>query len=86
MSILTDPVWQVSLGIALSVAMTIRAWIGHRTAVAREQARTERLHTAIDGTDPRHRPDILRACNGLEYPPSVPQEITQDDLTKEPPA
>lgn len=84
MSAFTDPVWQISLGIAFTVALTIRAWITHRTTLARERARTDRLHAAIDGTDPRHRPDILRACHGLECPAPEPADPPEPDSAPSP--
>lgn len=60
------PTLQVLVVLAITLAAVVRAWMSHRTAVAQERARTERLRTAIKGTDPLHRPDIVRACNGLE--------------------
>lgn len=62
--------------IATPIALIFRAWFLHRTAVAREQARTERMRRALASTTPAERAEILRALQGLE---SGPPEQLDDD-------
>lgn len=60
--------------VATPVALTLRAWFLHRTAVAKERARTERLRRALASTTPAERAEILRALHGLEAGPSQPAD------------
>ena len=52
-----------------------RYWFLHRTTVARERARTERMDRALDSTTPAERAEILRALRELEAAPAERSEI-----------
>ncbi|TQL75552.1 hypothetical protein FB566_1059 [Stackebrandtia endophytica] len=52
--------------LAVPTAMAIRHWFHYRTTVAKEAAKSARLHTAINGTDPNLRSEIIRACSTME--------------------
>ncbi|SDE09064.1 hypothetical protein [Glycomyces harbinensis] len=60
--------------LATPIALTSRAWFLHRTAVARERARTERMQQALASTTPAERAAILRALHGLEAGASGPTD------------
>lgn len=65
--------------VATPIALTFRYWFLHRTAVAREQARTERMRQALRSTVPAERAEILRALRGLEAGPSDQPDRLDDD-------
>lgn len=48
--------------VVASVALVIRAWIGHRTTKVREQAKTERLGRLLADSTPAERASIIRAA------------------------
>jgi hypothetical protein len=71
---------QVTLAITLSGTAILRAWITYRKFTVHEHSRTERLSTAISGSQPEQRPDIIRACSELEngagpLPPTEKKEV-----------
>ncbi|WP_026922954.1 hypothetical protein [Glycomyces arizonensis] len=62
-----------------SIALVVRAWIGHRTTKVREaakterireRAKTERLHRLLKDCTPAERARIIRAARRRESPDS----------------
>jgi hypothetical protein len=87
MSIPIDHTTLIVTTLTVTLAMTVRAWYRHRETVAREAARTDRLQAAIKGTNPKHRPEILRACGELEnqrFPPSPMSSLRTPDERSDP--
>ena len=85
MSVLTNPITPAVVAAALVALGTVRAWFYHRSTVIRERAQTERLQAALDGTDPKIRPDVLRACNGLHSPLAIQSDSEPDPESGEKP-
>ena len=62
----THPVFPIILAFFISGGAVLRAWISYRRVEIREKSRTERFSSAIDGSRPDERPEIIRACSELE--------------------
>ncbi|GAA4900066.1 hypothetical protein LX16_0647 [Stackebrandtia albiflava] len=60
-------------------ATIIRARIEYETTVAREKARSERLRYSLQDTDPRNRPQVLKAYRSGQ--PPTPPAPTEPDTT-----
>lgn len=57
---------RIVVAIGLPATAGLRAWFSYRTTVIKERGRNRRLDTAIGGTAPDQRPEILRAIGELE--------------------
>lgn len=68
---------RVVAALALPAAVVVRAYFSYRTIVVKERSRNRRLDTAIGGTAPGQRPEILRAIGVLEGAAS-PVESDED--------
>lgn len=51
-----------------SIALVVRAWIGHRTTKVREQAKTERFGRLFADCTPAERARIIRAARRSDNP------------------
>ena len=61
-----NPAAQILLRLAVSGAAVLRAWIAFRRTEVTQKARTDRLSSAIEGTSPEQRSEIIRACGEME--------------------
>ncbi|GLZ79283.1 hypothetical protein Afil01_40900 [Actinorhabdospora filicis] len=66
MSLLTEILTGVA---AAPVTAAVAAYFRYRLTRVREQNKTARLTTALDGTDPAQRAAIIEACGSLERTP-----------------
>lgn len=57
---------RILVATGIPVIAGLRAWFSYRTTVIKERGRNRRLDTAIGGTAPDQRPEILRAIGELE--------------------
>ncbi len=57
---------RIVIAVGLPATAGLRAWFSYRTTVIKERGRNRRLDTAIGGTAPDQRPEILRAIGELE--------------------
>lgn len=62
------------------VPRVARSFFRYRQAKHREESVTVRLGKALEGTDPRERPDIIRALGGTEDEPQPPEPESRTPL------
>ncbi|MBO3734790.1 hypothetical protein [Glycomyces niveus] len=59
-----------SVFIATPIALVFRYWFTHRSTIAIERAKTERMRQALMNSTPAERGAILRALAALETSPA----------------